>query len=246
MSITSVYKRIISTVLAAGLVFGGMASEVLAADAYYIRFYDPITKATSTNQTLVEGSPITIQAKLPESYDFSMTPFAMRKTIGGVSTPIADISSVFQIVTNTIGSNYSLTPKPLSGVSSAEYTLEALYTANVKDGSAVISSPSDSRNFAVSAISDASIPITADSSLTFKVSTSQLEGDSTIAFSNVLTASGYFDNKYDGEVVTAQAIATEKGIRYIPVTIYPKTGSDVPTPLKFKIYLEGIPTNYLF
>ncbi|MDF3004410.1 MAG: Cadherin-like beta sandwich domain protein [Oscillospiraceae bacterium] len=246
MSKTSVFKRIISTVLAAGLVFGGMASEVLAADAYYIRFYDPITKATSTNQTLVEGSPITIQAKLPESYDFSMTPFAVRKTIGGVSTPIADISSVFQIVTNTIGSNYSLTPKPLSGVSSAEYTLEALYTANVKDGSAVISSPSDSRNFAVSAISDASIPITADSSLTFKVSTSQLEGDSTIAFSNVLTASGYFDNKYDGEVVTAQAIATEKGVRYIPVTIYPKTGSDVPTPLKFKIYLEGIPTNYLF
>ncbi|MEA5136676.1 MAG: cadherin-like beta sandwich domain-containing protein [Candidatus Fimivivens sp.] len=247
MSKTSVFKRIISTVLAAGMALGSMTSvnQVLAADQYYIRFYDPITKAISTNQTLVEGSPITIQAKLPDSYDFSMTPFAVRQTSGGASTPVP-IADYFQIVTNTIGSNYSLTPKELTSGSSSEFTLEALYTANVKDGSAVISSPSDSRNFAVSAISEASIPITADSSLTFKVNSSQLEGDSTIAFSNVLTATGYFENKYDGEVVTAQAIAVEKGIRYIPVTIYPKTGSDVPTPLKFKIYLEGIPTNYLF
>ncbi len=249
MGKSSVFKRIVSFVLAAGMTFGSLTagSGVLAADQYYIRFYDPITKATSTNQTLVEGSPITIQAKLPDSYDFSLTPFAVRKTISGVSTPVPDITTVFQIVTNTVGSNYSLTPKLLpTGENSAEFTLEALYTANVTDGSAVISSPSDSRNFAVSAISEASIPITADSSLTFKVSTSQVLGDTTIAFSNVLTASGYFDNKYDGEVVTAQAIATEKGVRYIPVTIYPKAGSDVPTPLKFKIYLEGIPTDYLF
>lgn len=248
MSKISVFKRIVSFVMAAGMTFGSLTagSGVLAADQYYIRFYDPTTKATSTNQTLVEGSPITIQAKLPDSYDFSLTPFAVRKTISGVSTPISNISTVFQIVTNTVGSNYSLTPKELSGESSAEFTLEALYTANVTDGSAIISSPSDSRNFAVSAISEASIPITADSSLTFKVSTSQVTGDTTIAFGNVLSASGYFDNKYDGEVVTAQAIATEKGVRYIPVTIYPKTGSDVPTPLKFKIYLEGIPTDYLF
>ena len=249
MSKASVLKRIVSSVLAAGLALGGITAGglVSAADQYYIRFYDPITKATTTNQTLVEGSPITIQAKLPDSYDFSMTPFAVRKTIGGVSTPIPDISSVFQIVTNTVGSNYSLTPKLLPAAeNSAEFTLEALYTANVTDGSAVISSPIDSRNFAVSAISEASIPITADSSLTFKVRRSQAEGDTTIAFDNVLAASGYFDNKYDGEVVTAQAIAVEKGVRYIPVTIYPKTGSDVPTPLKFKIYLEGIPANYLF
>ncbi|MFV0498347.1 MAG: cadherin-like beta sandwich domain-containing protein [Candidatus Fimivivens sp.] len=246
----SAFKRIVSTALATGIVLGSVSSinRVCAADPYYIRFYDPATKVTEINQTLVEGSPITIQANLPASYDFSMTPFAVRKTVGGTSTSISDIASVFQIVTNTVGSNYSLTPKELTGESSAEFTLEALYTANVTDGAAIISSPSasDLGNFAVSAISESSVPITADSSLTFKVSRTQAAGDSTIAFSNVLTATGYFGDRYDGEVVTAQAIAVEKGVRCIPVTIYPKTDSDVPTPLKFKIYLEGVPTDYLF
>lgn len=248
MSKTSVFKRIISSVLAAGIAFSSItaSSRVVAADQYYIRFYDPTTAATSTNQTLVEGSPITIQAKLPDSYDFSMTPFAVRKTIGGISTPIDDISTVFQIVTNTVGSNYSLTPKELSGESSAEFTLEALYTANVTDGSVAISSSSDSRNFAVDAVSDASIPITADSSLTFKVSTDQAAGDTTIAFGEVLTATGYFSGKYDGEAVSANAISTDSTGRYIPVIIYPKDSSTDPRTLKFNIYLSGIPTDYLF
>ncbi len=250
MSKASVFKRIISSVLAAGLAFGGMTAggQVAAADDYYIRFYDPTTKATSTNQTLVEGSPITIQAKLPPSYDFSMTPFAVRKTIGGVSTPISDISTVFQIVTNTIGSNYSLTPKLLpTGESSAEFTLEALYTANVIDGAVAIFSPApDSRNFAVSAVSDASIPITADSTLRFKVSKSQIPGDTTLSFGEVTDATGYFAGKYEGESVSANAITTDKSGRYIPVVIYPKPASPDPRTLKFNIYLSGIPTDYLF
>lgn len=250
MSKASVFKRIVSSVLAAGMAISGITAGglVAAADQYYIRFYDTTTKVTTTNQTLVEGSPITIQAKLPDSYDFSMTPFAVRKTIGGVSTPIADISTVFQIVTNTIGSNYSLTPKELpSGESSAEFTLEALYTANVIDGAVAISSPPpDSRNFAVSAVSDASIPITADSSLTFKVSKSQNPGDTTLSFGMVTAATGYFGGKYDGEPVSANAITTDKSGRYIPVVISPKSTSPDPRTLKFKIYLTGIPTDYLF
>ena len=250
MSKASVFKRIVSSVLAAGMAIGGITAGglVMAADQYYIRFYDPVTKVTTTNQTLVEGSPITIQAKLPDSYDFSMTPFAVRKTVSGVSTPIADISTVFQIVTNTNGSNYSLTPKELpTGESSAEFTLEALYTANIIDGAVAISSPPpDSRNFAVSAVSDASIPITADSTLRFKVSKSQIPGDTTLSFGEVTSATGYFGGKYDGEPVSANAITTDKSGRYIPVVIYPKPTSPDPRTLKFKIYLTGIPTDYLF
>lgn len=250
MSKASVFKRIISSVLAAGLAIGGITAgaPVFAADQYYIRFYDTVTKATSTNQTLVEGSPITIQAKLPPSYDFSMTPFAVRKTIGGISTPIADISTVFQIVTNTIGSNYSLTPKLLpTGESSAEFTLEALYTANVIDGAVAIASPPpDSRNFAVSAVSDASIPITADSSLTFEVSKSQIPGDTTLSFGKVNAATGYFEGKYENQAVSANAITTDRSGRYIPVVIYPKTNSPDPRTLKFNIYLSGVPADYLF
>lgn len=248
MSKTSVFKRILSSFLAASMAIGSinMAGLVLAADEFYIRFYDPNTKVTSTNQTLVEGSPITIQANLPDSYDFSTTPFAVRESIGGSSTPISDISTVFQIVQNTIGSNYSLTPKELTGgKSSAEYTLEALYTANITDGSVAVSSTNDSRYFALSAVSDAAIPITADSSLSFSVSANQVAGDA-ISFGTVSNDTGYFDGKYDGQAVSANAIASDSSGSYIPVVIYPKTSSADPRTLKFKIYLDGIPNGYLF
>ena len=70
---TAFSKRFVSIMLAAALTLSNGAGAVLAsaADAYYIRFYDTTTKASSTNTTLVEGAPIIVEAKLPTAYSFS-------------------------------------------------------------------------------------------------------------------------------------------------------------------------------
>ena len=245
MNKTSVFKRLTAFILAMGLTIGGTALPglVFAAEQYYIRFYDPTTKATTTNQTLVEGAPVTIQANLPSGYSFSQETFAVQKN--GVSPP-GGISDYFQTVINTPGSNYSLTPKELTGgESSAEFTLEALYIANVTEGSVIISSRTDSRNFAVSIVSDPAIPITEDSSLSFSISNDQLSATDSLSFTNVQNVTGYFVGKFEDQVVTANAIASDSKGRYIPITILAREGA-APRNLYFKLYLTGIPAGYLF
>lgn len=241
----SIAKRLVSFVLAFSLAFSGInfAGVVDAVD-YYIRFKDTTTNITTTNSILVEGNPVRIEASLPPSYEFSTIPFAARQTVGGVSIPIPDISTVFQIVTNVIGKTYSLTPLAGSaGGSSSEYTLEALYTANITEGSVSIAAADG--NFAFDVTADAAIPITADSSLSFKVRTDQAATDTSISFDTVETATGYFAGKYEGQAVSANAITGTGGNRVIPVIINSGSTSD-PRTLKFNISLSGLPANYLF
>lgn len=259
---TAFSKRFVSFMLAAALTLSNGVGAVLAsaADAYYIRFYDMVTKANSTNTTLVEGAPINIQAKLPSTYSFSNTPFAVRQNIGGVSTPISNIADVFQIVPNT-DSSYSLTPKVLSPLItdensrktiSAEYTLEALYTANVTQGSANLfykTIPDESGKFeegynSLDVVSDGSIPITSDSTITFAVKNDQTS-DNSVTFTTVSSATGYFKDKYEGQVVNANAITGSGNSRCIPVTIHARSDAD-PLTLSFKIYLSGVPQNVRF
>ncbi len=262
MKKNSLFSRTASFALAMMLAFSGWGNilTVQAADNYYIRFYDNTTKANSTNTTLVEGAPITVQANLPPAYSFSTTPFSARQNISGTSTPITDISQVFQIVTNTT-TRYSLTPKVLSPTVtdenarksiSAEYTLEALYTANVTEGNAslnyttVVEAGEEAKTYnrSLRVVSNNAIPITSDSTLTFTVAEDQSASDS-ISFNTVAGATGYFQGKYEGQTVSANAITGSGSKRCIPVTIYAKEGVD-PLTLSFNIYLEGVPNNHLF
>lgn len=258
----SFFKRTGSFMLAAMLAFSGWGNILTAqaADNYYIRFYDNTTKVDSTNTTLVEGAPITVQANLPKGYSFSSTPFSARENVGGVSTPISDISTVFQIVTNT-STRYSLTPLVLSPTTtdenarktiSAEYTLEALYTANVTEGDATLQystvvpagEESESYNRSLKVVSNNAIPITSDSTLTFSVDRDQTAADS-LSFGTVTEATGYFKGKYEDQIVSANAITGSGSKRYIPITIYAKSTVD-PITLSFNVYLEGVPNNHLF
>ncbi|MBP0981101.1 MAG: hypothetical protein J5968_02760, partial [Oscillospiraceae bacterium] len=254
-------KRITSFLLATMMAVSGWGGILVsvAADAYYIRFYDNTTKATATNTTLVEGAPITVQANLPPAYSFSATPFSARLNENGVSTAV-DIADHFQIVTNTT-TRYSLTPYVLSPATtgdarknlSAEYTLEALYTANVTDGNATLSYqtvPDEQGNYkngfnSLQVVSNNAIPITSDSTITFKVSQDQTSNDS-IVFGTVTEATGYFDGKYEGQPVAANAITGSGAKRYIPITIYAKQIQGIdPLTLSFNIYLAGLPANVL-
>ena len=282
-------KRITSFLLATMMAVSGWGGILVsvAADAYYIRFYDNTTKATATNTTLVEGAPITIQANLPPAYSFSSTPFSARLNRDGNSDPV-NILEHFQIVTNTT-TRYSLTPLEFNGNSnlpgydatlapgavangnatyvdarenlSSEYTLEALYTANVTEGNATLSyktvvpageTPKSGYN-SLQVVSNNAIPITSDSTITFEVAEDQTSADS-IVFGPVLSdakgPTGYFKGKYEGQAVAANAITGSGAKRYIPVTIYARAVDDEgkkvdPLTLSFNIYLAGLPANVL-
>ncbi len=237
--------RILSGVMAC--VLGAMSVYtpglvVLAAPAaeYNIRFYDDkAIQKESINQRIVEGSDISIRTKLPDGYKIStVTPFAVKES--GVE---GDASHNFNITQATNPVYYTLKAKAGSaGASAKEYTINAIYTANLSKGSgtgdyykaAVPPSTEEIRNHYVLDITvKGGISITEDSSITFQANGNEGD-DGMVSYDKVSAATGGL-RQYQGGIVSATALKNGSSV----FTIQPGPGATDPTVLQMDVAFEG-------
>lgn len=237
-------KRLFSCALTGMLLFTLGASQASAATAYFIRFYDKVTAKESQNTRIVEGSSINIRATLPPFYEFSdKTPFAVSKTGSG---PVPDPSIYFDITKNS-ALNYTLIAKNGSAglnTGSAEYVLDAIYTANLSEGTGnavYIDVDNDiNEQFALRVVAESAVSITEDSTLAFTATSTENELGM-LSFSTVTARKGF--NDYNGGTIRSSSIMTDITGRYIPIRIESMNPSN-PKPFVVKAYLQGVNSSY--
>lgn len=196
MNNKSFYKRILSGFLA--VLFAGTSvfvppTTVYAAPVYGIQFYDidPSILEKKAIATIVEGTNINIETLLPPNYEISATtPFAVRK-----SGSSADESANFNI-TSGAKNNYILTAKAgAAGADIQEYTIDAIYTAFVKEGSGVgvydDTTTGVSNRYVLNAVSKNELAMIDDSSITFSIKDDAVEGNP-IVTNKISAATGAF------------------------------------------------------
>lgn len=239
-------KRFSAMLLAAAMLLaqpgvGGMVGE--AADAYYVRFYDQITKKTETTMTLVEGAPILVQTRLPATYTFDTPPFYV--TYGANNNPV-QANNAFAVVPPTgAGTTYELTPALLpSGVNSRQYSLDAMYIANVSEGTGTIRTSDNQGSFPITVLSRNNgttepLGIVMDSRIEFKVKNYDISGPAAnIEFDVVTVATGFFQEPYANQPVFGTWIPRTKTLK---LTIAPKSGVSVTRSLNWEIDMSGMP-----
>lgn len=245
---TKWWRRLIAFCVAA-LLCVGIAQPMLEAATYYIEFYDTVTKVSSDNTTVVENSNIRVRTKLPAGYQFSATPFSIRRTGSDV-----DVTNLFTI-NSEANNNYTLTALNNSADGgSAEYTIQALYTANITEGAGngAFTQDGSSRQFTIRAVSygdntfkeTSAISITEESSLTFTTTSNQPDTESAPGYSTVSSATGNFKQLYEGQQVYSAAVGRDSGGRFLGISVRSKSASN-PTTLYLKMYISGLAANQL-
>ena len=252
------FKKTVCLILAVAMCFGGI--EAFAADAnYYVYFKDDVTNVTNSNQTIVEGAPITITTKLPKDYKFTDPPFVVRRGSGTTTSDlIPDIKTIFTIPGGDGATNvYSITPVvgvlADSGKNSQDYTLQPTYTAVIDEGKADISyfnshDPTYDINLSVDVTSERNLSIISNSSVTFTVANhanvASAPTFNPIAASGAVT--GDFVGKYDGQNVRVVNYKYSGSKMALTLSITPPIGSGDTEPLIFSMDITGIGSNYLF
>lgn len=236
-------KRICAGALVAAMTVPSMLSS--AASAYYIRFYDSAIAKEYENTTIVEGSSINIRAKLPPRYEFSVsTPFAVRQS--GVGS-ITDVDKIFNIQKNS-DTNYTLIAKQGSasalGKTSEEYTLNAIYTAILSEGTGSGTYENKAENvfeqFALRVVADPEVGITEDSALSFTATSDESNG--MVGFGPVTATNGFAD--YNGGTINDGTLRSDSTGRYISMRI-PSQNAENPQALVLRAYLQGVSSDYV-
>lgn len=247
---TKWWRRLIAFCVAA-LLCVGIAQPMLEAATYYIEFVDPVTRVSKgSNVAIVENSHIFVRTKLPAGYQFSAKAFSIRRT--GSDTDMEDPPFTINPEANNY---YTLTAQDGSAVGGkAEYTIQALYTANITEGAGngAFMQDGNSRQFAIRAVSygditfteTSAISITEESSLTFSVVTGETN-DSAPSYSAVSNATGNFKQLYEGQQVYSTDFGRDSGGRFLCINIGSNPTSDNPTTLYLKMYISGLAPSQL-
>lgn len=228
--------------LGSGSRSGSAVQAVIAAGTYGLRFYDSTTGEESQNTQIVEGSSINIRATLPENYQFSDPPFFVHKT----GDP-ADASSFIKITPDVGRNYYTLLAMPGSSgtnpsvISSAEYTLNAIYTGFLSSGTGTGRKPAGTTpavNFVLDAqVVGSPVAVTEESTLSFKATAEESETVDDISTVTIdpIKATGAFVPFHNIDLGSI-SITRGTGGRYFHLLL--QSGAKT---LELNVYIQGLP-----